>query len=65
MAKVRFFCDSGANIKSENKSELLDTVEDLGYAEGEWENLPDAEKYKAAEEWAWENGLMIAYNEEI
>lgn len=63
MARVKFFCDSGANIKSENESEWLDTVEDLGYSEGEWEGLSDDKKYEAAKEWAWENGLSISYEE--
>lgn len=59
--KVRFFCDSGANIKS-CRSEIIDTVADLGMAEGEWEGLDDEAKQKHAEEWAWDR-LEIGYDE--
>jgi hypothetical protein len=51
--KVTFCCDSGANIHSRRK-ETVDTVADLGMEEGEWEALPDEEKQKIVEEWAWE-----------
>lgn len=61
--KVKFFCNSGANIHSRKSSSVLDTVEDLGFAEGEWEQLPEDEKYKLAEEWAWQNGLEVYYEE--
>lgn len=49
--KVKFFCDSGANIHS-CRSATLDTVKDLGLDEGEWETYSEDEKYKVAEEWA-------------
>ena len=61
--KVRFFCNSGANIRSTRKSEVLDTVDDLGYEEGEWETLSDDEKYKEAEVWA--NERLEIYFEEL
>jgi hypothetical protein len=60
--KVRFNCDSGANIHSCNESDWLDTVEDLGLDEGEWEKYSDDEKWKCAEEWANER-LEIYYEE--
>jgi len=40
----------------------LDTIQDLGLAEGEWENLSDTEKWRYAEEWA-ANYLEIYYEE--
>lgn len=63
MAKVRFYMDTGANIKSAKESKIIDTVDDLGYSEGEWESLSDEDKYKAAEEWCWQNGLDVGYEE--
>ena len=63
MAKVRFFCDSGANIHSCKDSGVLDTVKDLGLDEGEWENYSDDEKYRCAKEWA-DQYLEIYYVEE-
>lgn len=51
MAKVVFFCDSGANIHS-CREEEVDTVEELGMEDGEWEKMSDEEKYKTVEEWA-------------
>ena len=59
--KVQFFCDSGANIHSCRK-DTLDTVEDLGFEEGEWETLSDTDKMKQAEEWAYDR-LEIGYRE--
>ena len=61
--KVKFFCDSGANIHSCRESEWLDTVEDLGLDEGEWESYSEEEKYKTAEEWAFER-LEIFFEED-
>lgn len=51
--KVKFNCDSGANIHS-CRTETIDTVADFGMAEGEWEAMPDEDKQKLVEEWAWE-----------
>lgn len=51
--KVKFSCDSGANIHS-CRYQVLDTVEDLGLDEGEWEAMSEEDKYKIAEEWAWD-----------
>ena len=59
--KIKFFCNSGANIHS-CRRETLDTVDDLGLQEGEWETLSDDEKDKMAEEWAW-NKLEIGYDD--
>lgn len=53
MAKVKFCCDSGANIHSE-RYDIFDTVSDLGLGEGEWEAMSDDEKQEVVNEWAWE-----------
>lgn len=63
MAKVRFYIDSGANIKSRKTSRILDTVDDLGLNEDEWESTSEFNKYNMAEEWAWQNGLDVGYEE--
>ena len=60
--KVEFYVNSGANIHSCNKSELMN-VEELGYSEEEWNNLTEDEKWKEAEQWANEY-LEIGYIEE-
>ena len=62
MAKVKFNCDSGANIKS-CRSEIIDTVADLGLDEGEWESYSDEEKQKEVERWAWDR-LEIFYEDD-
>ena len=59
--KVKFCCDSGANIHS-CRSEILDTVEDLGLDEGEWETLKDDDKLSLVDDWA-ANRLEIYYEE--
>ncbi len=51
MAEVKFWCDSGANIHSCN-TETVDTVDDLGLDEGEWEKLSDDERHKHVRDWA-------------
>jgi hypothetical protein len=58
--KIRFFCDSGANIKS-CRREVMDT-EDIGYTAEEWRELTEDDKQKAAEEWAWDR-LEIGFEE--
>lgn len=60
--RVKFFCDSGANIKSCRESGWLDTINDLGLDEGEWEAMSEDDKYKMAEGWASER-LEIYYEE--
>lgn len=59
MAKVRFCCNSGANIHS-CRSEVFDTVADLGLEEGEWEEMDEDDREKMVEEWAWDR-LEIYY----
>jgi hypothetical protein len=61
--KVKFNCDSGANIHSNNDSGWLDTEKDLGMEAGEWEDMSDDDKWKEAELWAQER-LEIYYEEE-
>jgi len=62
MAKVKFYCNSGANIHSTNE-EVLDTIDDLGFEEGDWEDMSEDDRYKMAEEWAWNSGLAIGVEE--
>lgn len=52
MAKVQFYLGNGASIHSKRKSGILDTVNDLGLDEGEWEEMSEDEKYAHAEGWA-------------
>lgn len=52
MAKVQFFIDNGANCQSTKTSGILDTVDDWGMEEGEWESMNEEEKYLMAHEWA-------------
>ena len=59
--KVRFFCNSGANIHSK-REQIIDTVIDLSLEDGEWERMSDDDKYKMAEEWAWER-LEIGFDD--
>ena len=61
MSKVTFYCDSGANIHS-CREDTFDTEKDLGLDPGEWEEMSDDQKYKMAEEWAWER-IEIGYIE--
>lgn len=61
--KVQFNVNSGANVYSTNKSGWFDTVEDLGYGEGEWESFSDDEKWEEANIWAQDH-LEIYYEEE-
>jgi len=62
--KVKFFCNSGANIHSCKESNWFDVEEDLNYTLEDWKNLSEDEKYKEAEEWAWGSGLDIYYEEQ-
>lgn len=58
--KVRFFCNSGANIHS-TRQEVVD-LEKLGISDTDWRDMSEEEKYKVAEEWAWEK-LEIGFEE--
>ena len=60
--KVRFICDSGANIHSANKSKWLDTIKDLGFEENEWETMTESDKMDFVYDWADEM-LEIYYEE--
>lgn len=59
--KVKFVCDSGANIHSA-RTEVIDT-EDYGLSDEEWLSLTEDEKQKFVEEWAYEH-LQIYFDEE-
>lgn len=61
--KVQFFCDSGANIHSCRESGVLDTVKDLGFDDGEWESMSEADKDKQVQDWA--NEQLEIYYEEV
>tara|TARA_R110002096_G_scaffold327284_1_gene521241 strand:- start:842 stop:1036 length:195 start_codon:yes stop_codon:yes gene_type:complete len=63
--KVRFNLDSGANIHSNNQTGWLDTIEDLGLEEGEWESLSDDERHEMQVEWFNGNGYPeYSYDED-
>ena len=55
--KLKFVCDSGANIHSA-KEKIID-LEDLNISDEEWKMMNDEYRYKIVEEWAWENGLEV------
>lgn len=59
--KVKFVCDSGANIHSA-RTEVIDT-NDLGYSDEEWEALSDDDKYEMVSDWA--NNYLSIYWEEL
>ena len=59
--KVKFVCDSGANIHSA-RTEVVDT-EDYGYTDGEWLELSEEQKQEIVEEWANER-LQVYFDEE-
>lgn len=51
--KVKFYCDSGANIHSAREDEI-DLIEDWGMTEEECSELSEEDLNKLAMEWAWE-----------
>jgi hypothetical protein len=61
LMRVRFWCDSGANIHS-IRSETLDIQKDLGFTPEEWKAMSDKEKFEEAEIWAWDR-LDMGYEE--
>jgi hypothetical protein len=60
MAKVTFYCNSGANIHSCRKQEV-DTVKDLGLDEGELETMREEDREACVMQWAWER-LEVYYD---
>jgi hypothetical protein len=60
--KIRVWCNSGANIHSKHE-EVIDLA-DWGLSDEEWEVMPEEEKFKFAEEWAYNAGLEIGWSEE-
>ena len=62
--KIRFYCDSGANVHSCNE-EIIDLAEYFDCSEKEarlsWKVMSDDDKYKEAKQWAWNSGLDIGY----
>lgn len=51
--KIRVWCDSGANIKSSREA-VIDIEWQWGITDEEWNEMPDDDKDKLVEEWAWE-----------
>ncbi len=67
MFELYFCINSGANIHSEKKRKV-DMILELGCdtekeARETWKNMDDEEKNKIVEEWAWNNGLEIYYED--
>ena len=52
MAKVKFYVSDCVSIHS-GREEIIDTVKDLGFAEGEWERSSEEEKNKEFLAWMW------------
>jgi len=59
--KVKFVCDSGANIHSA-REEIFDTEIDFSILDEEWNQMSEDEKYNLVKEWAW-NRLEIYWEE--
>jgi hypothetical protein len=59
--KIRVWCNSGANIHSK-REETID-LETWWISDEEWEEMPEEEKFKFAEEWAYDSGLEIGWSE--
>jgi hypothetical protein len=63
--KVRFNLNSGANVHSNHDTGWLDTLEDLGMDDGEWESMTEDEKYDyVAEYWNGMGYPEMFYEEE-
>jgi hypothetical protein len=60
--KVKFVCDSGANIHSA-REEIVDT-EDWGVSEAEWGDMSDEQKHDLVKEWAYDR-LEIYWDEDL
>lgn len=58
--KVKFLMAVGMTTKESNSVD----VESLGYTEEEWNDLDENAKMREAEDWAWNNGLSVWYEEE-
>lgn len=59
--RVRFNCDSGANIHSCRQQEF--DVKTLGYSDEEWKSLTEEEKYDECRRWADER--LEIYTEDL
>ncbi len=46
----------------ESPNEIVD-IADYGYTDEEWVQAPEEEKYEVAENWAYENGLEIYFED--
>ena len=59
--RVKFNCDSGANIHS-NNSDILDVERDLRMTVEEWKAMSEEKKFEICNYWAQEK-LQIWYEE--
>jgi hypothetical protein len=59
--KVKFWCDSGANIHS-CRTEEIDLLNDWNMTDEEWNSKTYEEKSQMAEDWA-NDSLDIGYEE--
>jgi hypothetical protein len=53
MAKIRLYCDSGANIHS-SRQEVIDLKKDWNIGPEEWAEMSDSEKEEIVKDWAYE-----------
>lgn len=60
--QVRFYWDSGANIHSGNE-DIVDLWEEFEITDEDWQAMSEGAKYLLAEEWAWNNGLEIGWQD--
>lgn len=59
--KVKFCCNSGANIHS-CRDEIIDLEKDLGISDNEWRKMDEDQRFGIINEWAQER-LEIYYVE--
>ena len=59
--KVKFYCNSGANIHS-TRTAVLDIEKEFGFTDEEWKEMSEDEKWEIAKDWAWDR-LEIGYEE--
>ncbi|UOR07215.1 hypothetical protein MUN82_08970 [Hymenobacter aerilatus] len=60
--KIKVWCDSGASIKS-GREKVIDLEADWGITDEEWAAMKEDDKYKEVEQWAWNTGLSVGWEE--
>ena len=60
--RVKFWCEAGYLVNSCMEATINLKME-YDLSEGEWEEMTDAEKSKIVEDWAWNNGLSIGWED--